>query len=181
MLRRLAIAALSIPTALGCSDPVPDPPQGAMQISFGSPEGLTGAQCPKIASNFNVGVPPPSKTNPGGRVRDGDGAKVNCAVRGSGTLSFDGSMTQGNLFFYASGSITEGGEGQAKLSQSDPAAFDTYQTREQLCRVFVNEGGLQVAPGRIYAAFRCDALLAKNLSSNACSADGVFVFENYSN
>jgi hypothetical protein len=173
MLRRLPLAfALSV-FALGCSDPVPDPAEGAMILTLDSPIDTPGASCPIVGAQTNIGNPPPTLSSPGGKVKEG----VKCAVRGGGTFNFSGEIPLGNVYFFASGSVTEGGTGSATVSAQGHITGESFKTvGGRLCTVGVDQGSLQVGPGRIFARVSCDSLQG-SMSSRACGATGVFVFE----
>src|SRR6187551_2268097 len=84
---------LTVPllAALGCSDPVPRPPQGNLTLSIQKP--ATGT-CPVPGKTYIVGNPKgPSSGSAGDRLVDGqNGASIKCSVKGSGPLTFSGSI-----------------------------------------------------------------------------------------
>src|SRR5688500_1306200 len=82
---------LFLPVTLGCSDPVPPPPQASRIFGFKSPIGTQGCGFANTGS-AQIGGPPRSFAgDPGPRAVDGqDGASISCRVSGSGSFAVSG-------------------------------------------------------------------------------------------
>jgi hypothetical protein len=179
MLRRSAAAfVLSILGGFGCSDAVGDPPRGNLAIQLGStPDRPDGTKCPSIGHNANIGVPGPTLSQPGQRIEDGEGAAVNCSVKGGDPYNFTTQISQGSISFFMRGTVAAQGTGTSTLVYTDNQLGATMENAaDKPCTVAVNEHSLQVAKGRIWASFECPQIRAQ--PTYYCSAKGVFVFEN---
>src|SRR3954469_3306429 len=88
---RWSFVAVPLLAALGCSDPVPLPAQGAISLSIQK----STLSCPDSGTTYEVGAPkPPSASTPGDSIVDGDkGAKITCSVKASGGgYAFSGNL-----------------------------------------------------------------------------------------
>jgi hypothetical protein len=178
MLRRSAAAfVLSLLGALGCSDPVADPPRGNLAIEIGATaDKPDGTQCPSIGHKAFIGVPEPTLSQAGQRIEDGDGASVYCSVKGGGPYNFHAKISQGSISFTMVGTAASGGTGTANIVYTDNKIGTTMEnTLDKPCTVATNQYELQVAKGRIWASFECPQIRAQ--PTYYCSAKGVFVFE----
>ncbi|RYZ03550.1 MAG: hypothetical protein EOO73_27075 [Myxococcales bacterium] len=188
---RWSVSALVAICALGCSDPVAPPAQGAFntRVTSASPA-PAGKSCPSGASTFfEVPVVPPATTVDETLddqtylhwVIDGeDGAGVACTVQGNGSF-FEGRISSGGKTLDISSgtldatlkgkaSITIGSSSQISGSLSSPPVSCTINAS--------NAGGTryEVAPGHIWATFDCSSV--ERQPSDYCAARGTFVLEN---
>lgn len=173
-----------------CSDPAAPPPQGAMSIHIQSASSSitpTGKKCTIPAHNAQVAgtdTEPPSGTNKGDTITDGEGGTVKCEVSGAGA-SFSGQLKRGKVSFSINGEIDDAGKGTASIQEFDPDSLTTLKNPEDMpCEITVltdAKGKLTVASGRIWAQFKCPGLITNDNPALFCSADdGYFVFENCS-
>jgi hypothetical protein len=182
MMLRTAILATTALLALGvtsCSGSPPPPAQGDMTIHISSASSPpAGKTCNVGAHSATIGDNPPSDSNPGSRVRDGNkGAYVNCKVKGKTVFNVSGSMRKGTVSFQVIGSVPKvgGGDGTATITSYDPTtAFTMTSPADPQCTVTP----IEIAGGRIWASFACPGFVNTDSPSTYCKADGYFVFEN---
>jgi hypothetical protein len=110
------------------------------------------------------------------RAVDGEpDTRISCEVRSSGSdaFTFAGSIRKsGNMIFTASGTIS-GQAGTMSLSEWDIASGLPDTVSDEACTLDLT--GRYVAPGAIWADFRCPQFGDELVS---CRAEGTFVFEN---
>lgn len=168
----------------GCSDPVPPPAQGAVQLKVSSlptaeiAEGEKNCNFPGI--DFALGtVNVTSRTS----VTDGtNGTAVHCRVapRGAG-FDVSASIDKGDDSFSVSGFVQSGQdtEGDVTLSLQQTSTLLGSKIK---CTVSVARTdaapSLAVGPGRVWAKVECTKLSVNGFSPpQYCRAAGVFVFE----
>ena len=186
---RWSFLAVPVLAALGCSDPVPLPAQGAISLSVTKPSGsdlMTGTDCPVPGITYSVGTKKstvPTMSNPGESVIDGEGgAEVSCSVKGKGTFTFSGSLKAATIdtkdpitVTFTNGQIGADFTGTATVSVFTPQLAGTYTSAAGGCKVKVINS--QVKGGSIWASFTCPGITVP--PSQQCSVGtSVFVFEN---
>ena len=187
-LRSLVVgaAALTAFSVAGCSDAVAPPSQAGVYVEINSAplaDTPPGRKCTILGYSAQIGNPPPSKSSPGKRVVDGEGgASVTCKVSKSGDVfKFQGKTTHKKVSFFASGEVTKGGAGTARVTEYDPESLRTMgNPTDTPCVVSVADP-FEVANGRIYAEFHCPAFvdISQPDAELFCEAEvGWFVFEN---
>jgi hypothetical protein len=184
---RWSFLAVPLLAALGCSDPVPLPAQGAITLSVRLPTSSVNGTCPDSGTTYYVGAPAaPTTANPGNSLVDGDkGAHIGCSVKGSGGgFAFSGSLaantTQGDPYpvtvTFSNGVVDASGNGTANIGVYTPKLSATY-TSSAACTVKVLGSPLQVKGGSIWASFSCPSIT--NPPSGLCEVgSSVVVFEN---
>ena len=177
--------------ALGCSDPVAPPAQGAFntRVTSASPA-PAGKMCPSGASTyFEVPtVPPPTtvdETLDDGTylhwVIDGEnGAGVACTVQGNGSF-FEGRISSGGKTLdISSGTLDATLKGKATITIASSSQISgSLSSAAAACTINASNAGgtrYEVAPGRIWATFDCPAV--EKTPSDYCAARGTFVLEN---
>jgi hypothetical protein len=168
--------------ALGCSDDeetagaTAPPAQGALAITLGaSPSAPAGSSCP-AEHGASIGDPAPSLTSPGGRVADGQGASVSCTVELAEPFLLSAALSQPAISLSAEGTVPEGGIGTAAVRlRTAELGAELESPAAAPCSVGVDQGSLDVSPGRIWASLTCPALAS---GTTFCQATGVLVLEN---
>ena len=150
--------AFPLLAALGCSDPVPLPAQGAITLSIRK----STSTCPDSGTTYQVGDPLKPDS---GTLVDGDkGAKISCSVKGGGgSFAFSGSIaattTSGEplpiTVTLGEGTVDATGVGTANVGVYTPKFVETY-TSNTACTVKVLNS--QVKPGSIWATFACPSI-----------------------
>ena len=176
--------------ALGCSDPVPRPPQGNLVLSIQPPMG-TGV-CMVSGKTYALGNPtpptvgPPAK--PGDRLIDGEhGATIKCSVHGAGPATFSGTIkgiTKDSEANRVSLIITNGIINADKMTGTATLAVNTTQLPNTLtsdanaCTITVV--GDNVKPGSLWATATCPNIKDPSAPGSACSVGPItnFVLEN---
>jgi hypothetical protein len=184
---RWSFLAVPLLAALGCSDPVPLPAQGAITLSVRLPTSTVNGTCPDSGTTYYVGAPnAPTTGSPGNSLVDGDkGAHIGCSVKASGGgFAFSGSLaastTQGAPFpitvTFSNGVVDASGNGTADIGVYTPKLSATY-TSTAACTVKVLGSPLQVKGGSIWASFSCPSITYPPM--NLCEVgSSVVVFEN---
>jgi hypothetical protein len=179
--------------ALGCSDPVAPPAQGAFnaRVTSASPA-PAGKMCPSGASTyFEVPVVPPPTTVDETlddstyihRVIDGEsGAGVTCTVKGQGS-SFGGRISSaGKVLEISSGTLDATLKGTALITVASSSQISGALTAPSAnCIINASNAGgtsYEANPGRIWATFDCPSV--ERQPSDYCVARGTFVLENCS-
>ena len=177
MFRAVGLASVSVAFCAlnACSDPIPPPPQGGIEMSFRG-----GGACPHASTATQVVPTGFDANNPGTepRLAHGSGGSVACTVQQSGeAFTIDLELEANRTRFTASGSVGPGMNQPVQLSNraprgvNDPGFLDTVT--DNACPLNV----IYIAPGAIHATFDCP-----NLDYPAglieCSGSGGFVFEN---
>ena len=174
MIQRSFLATSLLATSLlGCSDPVPDPARGAVEIHIKSALSTpTGMGCNVGAHRAQIGAV--NEGEIGERAEDGAGADVSCKVTGSGPFSFSGSIKKGSVSFSVQGSAPAVGDsGEAYIVEYDPTSATSLESpQETPCTVAL----IEAAPGKIWASFDCSAF-ADTSTNLFCAAQGHFFFE----
>jgi hypothetical protein len=182
----LALAATcGLFAAMGCSSPVPPTPKGAWTVTFFS--GQKTSACHINQHNAQVGVIGQSQR--GDEVTDAlDGASVSCEVSGGGPFKVQASASQSgkSLSFSISSlskSATEANPATGSLSYASPnTAGNAYvNTGDTPCKFwFVPSTGEDVAAGKVWLAFACDAVRDDGHDSTCGIKSGFAIFENCS-
>ncbi|MES1173565.1 MAG: hypothetical protein ABUL62_04480 [Myxococcales bacterium] len=184
---RWSFLAVPLLAALGCSDPVPLPAQGAITLSVRLPANTTSGTCPDSGTTYESGSPAPSTGNPGGSLVDGDkGARVSCSVKPSGggfafSGNFAANTTSGESFpitvTFSNGVIDANGNGTADIGVYTPKLSQTYSS-SVACTVNVLGSPKQVKGGSIWASFSCPSITNPPSGLCAVGSNSVVVFEN---
>ena len=174
---------LTVPllAALGCSDPVPRPPQGNLTLSV-----QPGMSCPVNGKVYQVGNPkPPDTITPGDSLIDGEnGASIKCSVRGSGPYTFSGtiqarSKENDRVTLTITNGVVNADKltGTATIAINAPQLSNTYTSETGSCAVTVINGN--VKPGSMWATVKCDKVLEPSTGTScAVGTDTTFVLEN---
>ncbi len=184
---RCSVLAVPLLAALGCSDPVPLPAQGAISLSVQKPStSINGSNCPDSGTTYQVGAPGvPTQQSFGDSLIDGDqGSHISCSVKGSGTTfafsgSFQATTSVGDplpiTVTFSNGTITDG-KGTAAVSVFTPKLAGTFASAAGSdCTIQVIGG--QIANGHVWATFSCAGITAP--PSGLCAVGtSVIVFEN---
>jgi len=186
---RCSILAVPLLAALGCSDPVPLPAQGALSLSIQKSVSVNGATCPDVGTTYEVGAPGvPSASSPGDSLIDGDkGAHISCSVKGSGgTYAFSGSFQASTsvgdpaplALAFSGGVINPNNTGSASISVFTNKLAGSFTSPAGMdCSFKVLGNPPQVANGHIWASFSCPQIAQP--PSNLCGVGtSVIVFEN---
>jgi len=178
---------LTVPllAALGCSDPVPRPPQGNVTLSVQKP--TTGSlTCPVPGKTYVVGNPKgPTTAAPGDRYIDGEnGATIACSVKGGGPFNFSATIKASSTesdkvtMTITSGVINADKKtGTATVGVFTPQLAGTFISPEGGCAVSVV--GDNVKPGSLWATVSCPIINYPS-TGQACSVGSIttFVLEN---
>ncbi len=180
---RWSFLAVPLLAALGCSDPVPLPAQGAVSLTIPN----RGPVCPDSGYTYNIGNPtPPSRTATGDSLVDGKGASISCSVRPSGAgYAFSGTIagttTQGTpsnkvTVSFTSGVVDASGKGTANVSVFTTRLGNPFNNGATPCTITVLQS--QVKPGSIWATFECASIVNPPDQTCGVSAESTIVFEN---
>jgi len=179
---------LTVPllAALGCSDPVPRPPQGNTTLSI--QVAATGpSNCPVPGKTYIVGNPKgPNSSDAGDRLIDGEhGATIKCSVHGNGPFTFSGTIKGlSSESDKVTLTMTNGVVNADKLTGSVTVAVNTPQlagnftSAEGACTVGVIGGN--VKPGSLWATLSCP-VITEPTTSKTCGVGmptTTFVLEN---
>jgi hypothetical protein len=187
---RWSFLAVPVLAALGCSDPVPLPAQGAISLQVGGP-----APCPVPGQIYPVGrlvnkvAQAPSDSDPGQSVVDGEsGTSVSCSVHGGGPYTFSGSI-HATSYDEAKDPITvsftngvvnaDKTTGTVTVSVFTPQLLAQFTSGAMPCTVKVINH--QIKGGSIWADFSCPTLsagLQGTCSSGVAPSVSTVVFEN---
>jgi hypothetical protein len=187
---RCSFLAVPLLAALGCSDPVPPPAQGAVTLEIGQPTVPVNQMFCPVVKTYQVAatdsktkmLAAPSAADPGESVISGEsGSSISCSVTGGGsTFNFSGSFLgftpQGDKvsLSFSNGTVTNF-VGTADISVYTPDLSANFSGTG--CNITVENK--QVKGGSIWAAFECDQISAP--PSNLCGINSsAFVFENCS-
>jgi hypothetical protein len=197
---RWCVTAVVALGALGCSDPVPPPAQGAFIAAVRS--GVDGRQCPSGAS-ITYDVPAIAATDPDAdckgqmrstcvldadtylrRVVDGeDGVVASCSVKGSSSFTFEGEIrAEGQGIKISGGTLGADGKGTARitLTKTDQPGFsNALSSATGGCTIQATLDGnnkFQAKPGSMWASYNCPAVIHE--PGEGCTASGFFVLEN---
>ena len=191
---RWCVTAVVALGALGCSDPVPPPAQGAFWANVKSVSPApAGKMCPSGASlTFDVPVVDPSKIPPETldtdtylhKLIDGeDSAKVSCAVKGKSSFTVEGTIQLGNKSLaISSGTLGADKKGTARITLRDsgtPGFSGALSAPSANCTIDAAAAAgnnFQVKAGSIWGRFDCPSV--EQAPSNYCKAEGFFVLEN---
>ena len=185
---RWSLLAVPVIAAMGCSDPVPLPAQGAISLSIRKPsKPSTGTTCPVPGKTYEVsGKAAPTTNKPGDSLIDGEsGASISCSVHGNGPYKFSGSFqgaTNDTNKYPITVTFSDGVvaadklTGTATVSVRAPDLADTFASKTSACTV--NVIGQQVKGGSIWARFSCDAISAPPQQECEVGSGSVIVFEN---
>ena len=193
---RWCVTAVVALGALGCSDPVPPPAQGAFIASVLSVSPApAGKMCPSGAAlTFDVPTVDPANIPPKPQQLDADtyqvkiidgeeSSTVRCSVKGSSTFTFSGRISLGSKALELSGGTLgadKKGTARATLTKSGTPGFSNSLSSSvggcQIDAAPAAGNNFQVKPGSIWARFTCPAV--EHEPSDYCKAEGFFVFEN---
>jgi hypothetical protein len=191
---RWCVTAVVAIGALGCSDPVPPPAQGAFwtTVTSVSPQ-PAGMSCPSGASlTFDVpaanrsAIPSETLDQDTYKLRKVDGedqAQVSCTVKGGGNFTFEGSIKLGpHALSISNGTIGNDKKGTARITlqaSGMPGFSGALSAPSANCKIDAAAAPgnrFEVNPGRIWAHFECPSL--EQPPSDYCKAAGFFVLEN---
>jgi hypothetical protein len=194
---RWCVTAVVALGALGCSDPVPPPAQGAFWTNVKSVSPApAGKMCPSGTTlTFDVpAVPPPTVDKPQSETLDADTYKqklvdgqesgeVSCAVKGSSSFTVEGTIKFGNKSLaISSGTLGADKKGTARITLRDsgtPGFSGALSAPSANCAIdaaAATGNNFQVKAGSIWGHFSCPSV--EQAPSDYCQADGYFVFEN---
>ena len=177
---------LTVPllAALGCSDPVPRPPQANMTLSITD---ATGIKCPASAKTYQVGNPkPPVPPEDGDRLIDGEkGASIKCSVTGSGPYNFSATI---KALSSESDKVTlTATNGVINADKETGSATIAVNTPQLSGNSFVSDPGAcvvtvvsqNVKPGSLWASVSCAKVnLASTGQTCAVAMTTNFIIEN---
>jgi hypothetical protein len=197
---RWSFLAVPVLAALGCSDPVPLPAQGAISLQVGGPS----STCPEPGNVYPVGrltsdpsdptgkrkiALAPSDSDPGQSVVDGESnTSITCSVRGSGPYTFSGSLRATSndegkdpiTVTFSGGTVNADKKtGSVSVSVFTPQLDGQFSSGSTPCTVTVING--QIKGGSIWADFSCPTLTQPPsgvCSSGVAPSESTFVFEN---
>ncbi|HTA88508.1 MAG TPA: hypothetical protein VK745_02995 [Polyangiaceae bacterium] len=186
---RWSFLAVPLLAALGCSDPVPPPAQGAVTLDLSQPTPTVSAMSCPITKLYQVGakdpntmaVLAPTMQSPGESVISGEsGSTISCSVTGGGgNFSFSGSLhastPQGDqiLVSFQNGMIS-GTTGTADVNVYTPQLSANFSGTG--CTITVQNN--QVKGGSIWATFACPQIAYPPSGLCGISPDSTIVFEN---
>jgi hypothetical protein len=182
---RWSFLAVPLLAALGCSDPVPRPPQGNLSLSIQKP--TTGSQtCPVPGKTYVLGNPDgPNSAMPGDRLIDGEnGATIKCSVKGGGPFNFSGTLKgtsseSDKVTMTISSGVINADKltGTATVGVYTPQLAGTFTSPDGGCTVGVV--GNQVKAGSLWATISCPTISYPS-TAQSCSVGTTttFVLEN---
>ena len=193
---RWSVTAVVALGALGCSDPVPPPAQGAFwaNVTSVSPQ-PAGKSCPSGASltfdvpaaNLNA-IPSETLDQDTYKLRKIDGedqAEVSCSVKGGSSFTFEGTIKLGaRALSITNGTIGDDKKGTARITvqaNGTPGFSGALSSPSANCVIDAAPApgnNFQVNPGHIWAHFQCASV--EQMPSDLCKAEGFFVLENCS-
>jgi hypothetical protein len=188
---RCTFLAVPLLAALGCSDPVPPPAQGAVTLEIGQPTvHVDQMSCP-VTNSYLVAatdsktkmIAAPTSSDPGDSIISGEsGSSISCSVTGGGgTFNFSGSFLgytpQGDKvsLSFSNGTVTNF-MGTADVNVYTPQLSQNFSGTG--CTITVENG--QVKGGSIWAAFACAQISSPPSGLCGIAASSAFVFENCS-
>jgi len=193
-LSRWCVTAVVALGALGCSDPVPPPAQGAFwaNVSSVSPT-PAGKMCPSGASlTFDVPAVDPNSNPPQTldqdtylrKLIDGeDQAEVSCSVKGKTSFTVEGTIKLGTKSLAISnGTLADTKKGTARITLRDAAnpgfsgALSSPSANCTIDAAAAAGNNFQVKAGSIWGRFSCPSV--EQAPSDYCKAEGFFVLEN---
>lgn len=195
-LARLFVAALPVfvlgNAAIGCNDPVPPTPKGAVKFkvtTISPPLKDTSGKtisCTINGNELKVGVVDGNAHAP---VDEEQGPyRVNCRVAadGSFTASLSGPRTSStSLSFEIAGKAVAGGDAEMTQVSFADSQLGSYQANPpSSCAVSLStamgDNALAVTAGRIWGKFSCPRVSVVDATdTNSCAVtEGYFVFEN---
>jgi hypothetical protein len=167
---RCSFFAVPLLAALGCSDPVPPPAQGAVTLDLGQPVvHVTQMQCPitkvyQIAAvDSKNNVLAPSVSTPGQSVISGEGgSSISCSVTGGGgNYKFSGTLSavtqQGDKVSvqFANGVVGPDYTGTADVSVFTTDLLQNFSSTNTMMNCSIAVQNTQVKGGSIWATFSC--------------------------
>lgn len=188
---RWSFLAVPLLSALGCSDPVPPPAQGAVTLDLSQPVPTVDQMFCPITKVYQVGAKDsktmatlaPTVQDPGESVISGEnGSTISCSVTGGGgNFKFSGSLhastPEGDLILVAfQNGVISGTTGTADVSVYTPQLSSNFAGTG--CTINVQNN--QVKGGSIWATFSCPQISAAPSGLCGISADSTIVFENCS-
>jgi len=189
---RWCVTAVVALGALGCSDPVPPPAQGAFWANVKSVSPApAGKMCPSGASlTFEVPTTDPTlgqtldaNTYVVHKIDGEDQAEVSCTVKGGGPFTLEGTIKLGSKALSISGgTIGTDKKGTARITLQDSGtpgfsgALSAPSANYVIDAAAATGNNFQVKAGSIWAHFECPSV--EQPPSGYCKADGFFVLEN---
>lgn len=164
--------------AIGCSDPVPPPPQGAYQVTFTAPKG-----CSIAGHNAKVGDVTQTQRNT--VVIDGtDSSSVSCGVTGAGPFSVSGQVSKlADSLQIAVDSLpsnaTKASPAKGRVSFASPNTAKAYVADgTHMCDFYFPAGSKEsVAAGKVWVAFTCPTVIAEGMDTCALQ-ESYIILEN---
>ena len=189
---RWCVTAVVALGALGCSDPVPPPAQGAFWANVKSVSPApAGKSCPSGASlTFDVPTVDPKldesldeNTYLHRKIDGEDQAEVSCIVKGGPSFTLEGTIKLGSrALSISNGTIGDNKKGTARITlraSGNPGFSGALSAPSANCAIDAAAApgnNFQVKPGSIWARFQCPSI--EQAPSDFCQADGFFVLEN---
>ncbi|HEY4104828.1 MAG TPA: hypothetical protein VGM44_13095 [Polyangiaceae bacterium] len=189
--------------SLGCSDPVPPPAQGALNMSISqAADPPPGMACPDSGTTYRVAatdsktkmIAPPDMGTPGESVISGEaGSSISCSVTGSnGNFKFSGSLHGITPEGYSASVVFSNGQIGADFTGSADVSISTSRLAAQTyvnsvpCSIKVlpppNTSSVppQIKGGSMWAEFSCPQLSYPPSGLCQIGSTSVVVFENCS-
>jgi hypothetical protein len=184
---RWSVLALPLLAALGCSDPVPRPAQGSLTLSIQPPVGA--GNCPVPGTTYVIGNPKgPNSGFAGDSLIDGEhGATIKCAVNGSSTFTFSGTIkgiTNTTPSSKVAFQVSNGVINMDRLTGTATVAVNTnelagnFASPAGACTVGVVQDAVKA--GSLWATVTCPSISDPTSPGKACSVGSIttFVLEN---
>ena len=191
---RWCVTAVVALGALGCSDPVPPPAQGAFWANVKSSSPAPAGKSCSAGASLTFDVPTVDPTSHSERTLDADTyleklvdgedqAEVSCAIKGKSSFTVEGTIQHGNKSFsISSGTLGADKKGTARITLRDagtPGFSGALSSPSATCTLDAAAAAgnnFQIKAGSIWAHFDCTSV--EQAPSDYCKADGYFVLEN---
>jgi hypothetical protein len=194
---RCSFLAAPLLAALGCSDPVPPPAQGAVTLYLGhTVDAVTAMSCPVTAQTYQIGatdsktksVLAPTASTHGQSVISGEGgSSISCSVAaGGGGYRFSGTLSavtaQGDKISvqFANGTVGSDFTGTADVSVYTPQLLAGFTSVGTMTSCAITVQNQQVKKGSIWATFTCPKIASPPSGLCGISGASAIVFENCS-
>jgi hypothetical protein len=193
---RCSFLAVPLLAALGCSDPVPPPAQGAVTLDVGAPvDHVDQMQCPVPGKVYQIAavdsknnVLAPTSMTPGQSVISGEGgSSISCSVTGGGgNYKFSGTLSavtrQGDKVSiqFSNGVVGSNYTGTADVSVFTTDLLQNFSSTNTTMNCAITVQNQQVKGGSIWATFSCPQIAFPPSGLCAIDASSAIVFENCS-
>ena len=190
---RWSFLAVPLLAALGCSDPVPPPAQGAVTLYLGAPVVHVDQMTCPTTQTYQVGatdsktkaVLAPTASDPGQSVISGEnGSTISCSVTGGGgNFKFSGALRAvtplGDLVSvsFDKGVVGPDFTGTADVTVYTPQLSANFVSTMPCAITVQNQ---QIKGGSIWATFSCGQIAAPPSGLCGVNSSSAIVFENCS-